>query len=47
LISPTNPGPDTGTRPGDHASLIDGIQPEGFPATDASGHPGRLCTTCR
>jgi hypothetical protein len=47
LISDTNPGPDTGTRPGDHASLIDGIQPEGFPATNALGHPGRQCTTCR
>lgn len=49
LISDTNPGPDTGTRPGDHASLIDGVQPEpNLPdTTDAFGKPGRLCTTCR
>jgi hypothetical protein len=35
--------PDTGTRPGDHASLIDGIQPERSISgvTDAFGHPGK------
>ena len=35
--------PDLGTRPGDHASLIDGIQPEPSISgvTDAFGHPGR------
>lgn len=41
LITEANPGPDTGTRPGDHASLIDGVQREGFPITDAEGHPGK------
>jgi hypothetical protein len=35
--------PDTGTRPGDHASLIDGTQPERSISgvADAFGHPGK------
>ena len=40
LVTKTNPGPNTGTRPSDHASLIDGGQ-DGLSTTDAFGHPGK------
>jgi hypothetical protein len=49
LVTDALNDPDRGTRPGDHASLIDGFTPErSLPDTiNAFGHPGRLCTTCR
>jgi hypothetical protein len=39
LVTPTDP--NTGTRPGDHASLIDGGIDGIRVVTDAFGHPGK------